>query len=137
MFGVHLGPFRYCTKLGAKWAKLVQLIQKLVQRSCVVIFRNEGTLSTPLDPKLMFWYISLCLHASRTISLLHKTRCKTGRTGAINAKFLQRSHIAILHKEHTRCSPLDPKLIFGAFRSVCVHLGLLRYRTELGAKRAE
>ena len=27
---VHFGPFRYCTKLGAKWANLVQLKQKFV-----------------------------------------------------------------------------------------------------------
>ena len=27
---VHFGPFRYCTKLGAKRAKLVQLMQKFV-----------------------------------------------------------------------------------------------------------
>jgi len=26
---VHLGPFRYCTKLGAKWAVLVQLMQNV------------------------------------------------------------------------------------------------------------
>ena len=28
---VHLGPFRYCMKLDAKWAKLVQLMQKFMQ----------------------------------------------------------------------------------------------------------
>ena len=38
---VHFGLFHYCTKLGAKWAELVQLMQKFVPRSHVVIFRNE------------------------------------------------------------------------------------------------
>ena len=32
---VHLGPFRYCTKLDAKWAELVQLMQKFMPRSHV------------------------------------------------------------------------------------------------------
>src|SRR6185503_12628799 len=49
---VHLGLFGCLTKLGAKRAELVQ---KFVPRSCIGIFRNERTGSTPLDPKLMFW----------------------------------------------------------------------------------
>jgi hypothetical protein len=40
---VHLGPFHYCTKLGPKWAELVQLVQKFVPRSRVKIFHNERT----------------------------------------------------------------------------------------------
>ena len=48
---VHLGPFGCLTKLGAKRAELVQ---KLVPRSRVGVFRDERTRSTPLDPKLMF-----------------------------------------------------------------------------------
>ena len=27
---MYLGSFRYCTKLGAKWAELVQLMQKFM-----------------------------------------------------------------------------------------------------------
>ena len=83
---VHLGPFRYCMKLGKNRFELVQLMQKLVQRSCFGIFHNEGTRSIPLDPKLMFWCVLYCLGAFGTISLLHETRCKSGRTSAINAK---------------------------------------------------
>ena len=41
-------------KLGGKRAELVQ---KFVPRSCVRIFHNECTRSTPLDPKLMFWCV--------------------------------------------------------------------------------
>ena len=55
---VHFGPFRYCTKLGTKRAKLVQLMQKFVQRCLVRIFWNERSRSTPLDPKLIFWCVS-------------------------------------------------------------------------------
>ena len=43
---VHLGLFRYCMKLGAKWAELVQLMQKFVPRSRVVFFHNKRTQST-------------------------------------------------------------------------------------------
>jgi len=51
---VHLGSFRNCMKLGAKRGELVQLMQKFVPRSHVVIFCNKRARSTPLDPKLMF-----------------------------------------------------------------------------------
>ena len=54
---VHLGPFRYCTKLGSKWAELVQLLQKFMPRSRVGTFRYERTRNTPWDPKLMFCFI--------------------------------------------------------------------------------
>ena len=40
---VHLGSFRNCMKLGVKRGELVQLMQKFVPRSHVVIFRNEHT----------------------------------------------------------------------------------------------
>jgi len=54
---VHLGSFRNCMKLGAKRGELVQLMQKFVPRSHIGIFRNGRTLSTPLDPKVMFQYV--------------------------------------------------------------------------------
>ena len=82
----HLGPFPCLLQLGSKWAELGQLMQKFVPRSRVGIFRNERSRSTPLDPKLMFWYVSYCLDAFGTVSLPYETRCKTGRNGAINAK---------------------------------------------------
>ena len=78
----HLGAFgTICllTKLGAKWAELVQ---KFVPQSRVEIFRNERTRSTPLDPKLMYWCVSYYLGAFGTIWLPYETQCKTGRTSA-------------------------------------------------------
>ena len=48
---VHLGPFRCLMKFGAKRDELVQ---KFVPQSRFMIFRNERTRSTPLDPKLYF-----------------------------------------------------------------------------------
>jgi hypothetical protein len=83
---VHFGRFLYCTKLGAKRAKLVQLMQKFMPWCRARIFYNELSRSTPLDPKLMLWCISFRSGAFWTISLLHETRCKMRQTGAINAK---------------------------------------------------
>jgi len=109
---VHFGPFRYCTKLGAKRAKLVQLMQKFVQQCLVRLFWNERSRSTPLDPKLMLWCVSFRLGAFGTVSLLHKTCCKTRQTGAINAKFRPRCLVRIFGNEHSQSTLLDPKLMF-------------------------
>ena len=87
-FRCILEQFRYCTKLGAKRAKLVQLMQKFMQRCLVRIFRNEHSRSTPLDTKLIFWCVSFRLGAFGTVSLLHKTCCKTGQTVQLMQKFV-------------------------------------------------
>jgi len=92
---VHLGSFGCLTKLGAKRAKLVQ---KFVPRSCVGVFRDEHTRSTPLDPKLLFCCISYHLGAFGTVWWPYETRCKTGRTSAkvcatkLHWNFSQRTH---------------------------------------------
>ena len=117
---MHSGPFGCLTKLGAKRAELVQ---KFVPRTWVGIFRNERTLSTPLDPKLMFWCISYYLGAFGTVWLPYETLCKTCRTSPkVRATRLRRS---FFYNEHTRSTPLDPKLMFwcvsyflGAFGTV-------------------
>jgi len=53
-----MGPFRYCTKLGTKWAELVQLMQKFMPRNRIGTIHYERTRNTPWDPKLMFCDIS-------------------------------------------------------------------------------
>jgi len=83
---VHSGPLRYHTKLEAKQANLLQLMQKFVPGCLVRVILNERSRSTLLDPKLMFWYDSFRLGAFGTVSLLYETWCKTRQTGAINAK---------------------------------------------------
>jgi hypothetical protein len=83
---VHLGPLHYHTKVEAKQAKLVQLMQKFVPRCIVRIFRNKFSRATPLDLKLLFWCISFRLGAFGTVLLLQETYCKTRQTGGINAK---------------------------------------------------
>ena len=81
--------------LGVKRAELVQMF---VPRSRVRIFRNERTRSTPLDPKMTFYYISYHLRVFGTIWLPYETRCKTGRTSPnvpatkSRQNFSQRTH---------------------------------------------
>ena len=89
---MHPGPFGCFTKLGAKRAELVQ---KFVSRSRVGIFLNERTRSTPMDPKLMFWYVSYYLGAFGAVWLPYESLCEMGRTSA-----------------KVRATPLDPKLMF-------------------------
>src|SRR6185295_3628822 len=129
---VHLGPFGCLTKLGVKREELVQ---KFVPRSCIGVFHDEHTRSTPLDPKLSFCCISYHLGAFRTVWLPYETRCKMGRTSAkvcatkLHWNFSQRTHP--IH-------PIGPKThVFGEFHTVWVHLGPLGCLTKLGAKRAE
>jgi len=92
---VHLGWFGCLKKLGAKWSELVQ---NFVPRSRIRIFRNERRVSTPLDPKLMFWCVSYRLGAFGTVRLPQETRTKTVRTNAklratkSHQNFSQRKH---------------------------------------------
>ena len=92
---VHSGPFGCLTKLGAKWADLVQ---KFVPQSRVGIFHNKLCRSTPLDRKLTFWCVLYYLGAFGTVWLPYKIRCKTGRTSAkvratkSRQNFSQRTH---------------------------------------------
>ena len=46
---LHFLLFCYGCKLGAKWAELVQLMQKIMPRSRLRIFRNECTIH-PIGP---------------------------------------------------------------------------------------
>ena len=83
------GAFWTVSLLHETWcksSKLVQLMQKFMPRCRARTFRNECSRSTPLDPKLMFCFVSFRLGAFRTVSLLHKTCCKTRQTGTNNAK---------------------------------------------------
>ena len=110
---MHSGPFGCLTKLGAKRAELVQ---KFEPRSRVGIFRNEGTGSTPLDPKLIFWCVSYYLGAFGTVCL---TKLDAKRAELVQ-KFVPRSRVGIFCNERTQSTSLDPKLMF-----LCVsdHLG--------------
>ena len=118
-----MGPFGCVMKLGAKWAKLVQ---KFVPRSRIGIFRNEGTRSTPLDPKLMFSCISNYLGAFGTVWLRYETRCKMGRPSAkvratkSRRNFSQRTHP--IHPVGTLTDILVLFMLFGCIRDRLVAL---------------
>jgi len=107
---VHLAIFYYYTKLGAKRAELVQLMQKFLPQSRIRIFRNECTRSTPLGPKLMFWCVLLCLDAFWIVLLLNDT--KWAALVHLMQKLVPRSHIGIFRNERNRTTPLDHKLMF-------------------------
>ena len=109
---VHLGPFRYCTKLAAKRAKLVQLMQKFVPRSRVVIFHNQRTLSTPLDPKLIFGvFHNVWVHLG-AFRYCMKLGANQAELVQQMQKFVQRSRVGIFHIEGTQSISLNPKLSF-------------------------
>ena len=100
-------------------------------------FGNERTRSTPLDPKLMVWRILYCLIAFGTVLLRYETRFKTGRTGAINP-----SSCREVVSEFSATNAPDPphwtlNSWFGAFPTVCVHLGPFRRLMKLGLKRSK
>src|SRR6185437_5303394 len=111
---VHSGSFACLTKLDAKRAELVQ---KFVPRSRVGFFRNGGTRSTPLDPKLMFWSVSYYLGSLGIVRLPYETRCKMGRTSAkvretkSHRNFSQRTHP--IHPIGPKTDVLEHFLLFG------------------------
>ena len=109
---VHLGPFPYCTKLAAKYAKLEQLMQMFMPRSQVRIFCNEHSQSTPLDPKLIFWCVSFCLGAFGSIRYCLKLGAKQAELVLLVQKFVPRSRVGIFRNECSRSTTFDPKLMF-------------------------
>ena len=127
---VHLWRFGCVTILSLKRVKLVE---KFVTRSCVRIFRNERTRSTPMDPKLIFLCVSYYLSAVATVWLTRKTWWKCAE---LVRKFVPRSRIGTFRNEHTRSTPLDPKLMclvhFILFRSICDHFVALKNSRQNG-----
>ena len=103
---MHSGPFGCLTKLGAKWAELVQ---KFVLRSRIGIFHKERTRSTLLDPKLTFWCVWYNLGEFGSFGCLTKLGAKRAK---LVQKFVPRTCVGIFRNELTRSMPLDTKLMF-------------------------
>ena len=103
-------------------------------RSRVRIFHKERNRSTSLDPKLMFCCVSYYLGAFGTVWMPYEIGAKQAE---LVQKFVPRSRVGIFHNECTQSTPLDPKLMFGALRTIWVHSGLFGCFTKLGGKRAE
>ena len=106
-------------------------------RSHVGIFRNERTQSTPLDSKLMFSKVSLCLGAFVIVSNCMKLGTKRCELVQLMQKFVPRSHIRILAKNTPDPPYWTLNSCFDASRCIWVHLAMFRYYTKLGAKRVE
>ena len=103
---VHSGLFSCLTKLVAKRAEQVQ---KFVPRSRDGFFCIERTRSTPLDPKLTFWCISYHLGTFGTVWLPYELG---GKRAELMQMFVPQSRVRIFCNEHTRSTPLDPKMTF-------------------------
>src|SRR6185503_12726585 len=90
------------------------------------------------------WALNSCFGASHSVWMhfglfRYYTKLDTIQAELVQLKqkFVLRSRIGIFHNEHTRSTPLDPKLMFGASHSVWVHLAMYHYYTKLYAKRVE
>ena len=104
--------FRYYMKLGAERVELVQLMDKFVSLSRIGIFRHERTQSTPLDPKLGYWFVSYCLGAF-WIFFRYCTKLGAKRVELVQLmkKFVPRNRFRVFRNERTRSTPLDAKLM--------------------------
>jgi hypothetical protein len=87
-------------------AKLAPLTPKFAKQSCIKIFHNECTKSSPLDPILMFWGVP-----DRFIGA-PKVDAKLAELAPLTLKFAKRSCVKIFRNERTSSKPLDPKPMF-------------------------
>ena len=106
---VHLGSFRNCMKLSAKWVELVQLLQKFIPRSHVGIFHNDRN----------HWTLYQCFGAFRSIwvhlgSLRNCMKLVAKHTELVELiqKFVPRSRIVIFRNQRTPSTQLNPNMMF-------------------------
>ena len=116
----------------------MQLMQNFVPQARIVIFGNERTRSTPLDPKLMFWCIFVVFRCIWQCFITTRNSVQN-RLNWCNYLTSLCCKVAseIYRNERTRSTPLEPNSCSGAFCSVSVHLAMFRYYKELGAKWVE
>ena len=98
---VHLGPFRYYTKLPTKRAKLVQLMQKFVPRCFVRIFATN-------IPDPHHWSLNSCFFAFLSIWVhlgpfryYTKLATKCAKLVHLMQKFMPRCLFRIFHNEYS------------------------------------
>ena len=127
---MHSGPFGCLTKLGAK---SVELVQKCVPGSCVGIFHNERTRSTPLDPKLTFWCVSYYLDSGLFGCLL----TLGAKQAELVQKFVPRSRFGIFATNASDPPHRTLKLPFWCVSYYLGVFGTVWLPFETRAKRAE
>ena len=66
-----------------------------------------------------------------------KLDAKQSELVQLKQKFVPQSHVGIFHNEHNQSTLLDPIPIFGAFYSICMHLGSFRNCMKHGEKLGE
>ena len=108
----HLEPFRYCTKLAAKYAKLVQLMQKFVPCCFVRIYATN-------DPDPYHWTLNSCFIAFLSVwghlepfCYRMKLAAKRAKLVQVMQKFVPRCLVRSFCNESSRSTPLDSKLMF-------------------------
>ena len=101
---MHLVPFGYHTKLGAKWAELVQ---KFMQRSRIITFRNEHTRLTPLGPTHVL--VRFVLFGCIWYHLVALQNSAQNRRGT---KVCAMKSCRNFSQQTTRSTPLDPNIMF-------------------------
>src|SRR6185312_1119190 len=115
---MHLGLFGCLMKLGAKWAELVQKFVHEVASN----FFGTNIHGSP------HWTLNLFVGVFHTIWVhFGPFGCLT-KLGAKRAKLVQkfvpRSYVRVFRDEHTRSTPLDPKLSF-----CCISYHLVAFGT--------
>ena len=103
-------------------------------QSCIRIFHNERTRSTPLDPKLIFWCVSYHWVHSGPLGCLTKIDAKRAE---LVQKFVPRSCIKFFATNAPDPTHWTLNSCFGEFHTIWVHLGPLGCPTKFGEKRAE
>ena len=118
---VHSRPFHYCTKLGAKRAELVQLMQKFMRRSRSGTFLYEHARSTPLDSKthVLLHFVKFGCIGDRFATALNSCHEVASELFTTNAR--ERHHGTL-----NSC--------FVPYRKVWVHSGPFCYYTKLMQK---
>ena len=131
---MHLGPFCYCTKLAAKRAKLVQLMQKFVPRCLVRIFATNAP-----DPH--HWTLDSCFCMFHSVRMHLGPFCYCTKLAAKRTKLVQ-----LMQKFVPRClvriftmNAPDPNhrtlnSCFVVYLSVRVHFGIVSLLHETWCK---
>jgi hypothetical protein len=128
---VHLVPFGYLTKLGAKWA---EVLQNFVPWSRVGIFHNK-----PLDPP--HWTLTSCFVVCRTI-WVHLGQFVALPHSVQNGPNWCKSSCHEVASEFFTTNAPDPphgtlNSCFGVFCTIWMHLGPFGCLTKLNGKLAK
>jgi hypothetical protein len=104
----RLRLFLCCKNFHAKKVELVPFMHMFGQQSCIVIFRNKRTWSTPLDPKFKFWgvsgrFVTAWKSVQNGLNLCNKVTTDIFVTNAPDPSYW------------------TPNSCFGAFRTVSLH----------------